>query len=359
MSFNVAFRYDTLSRGKFTPLENSNSYVSGGRDNHSTSYSEGKVSISSFLTGFTCNGKAAVKNGEFWLTEAQDLIRGFYGALEFDEKNIYFRNTTFNLANSSYQLSGSINDYLRQAFADLKIKSAVLDLADLSILFPGTDLPTWGLTGKGKLLISAVGPLAGLKFLTETEIAAGKIKGVPFSDFILQANWQHNLLTVKTCQAKLAGGDLDLSAKIRLEAKRSLEIYEMNASWLKVNIAEFKAKNFTGIFDGYMTMKGSWPEVEAKGRVTAQKINYANYELGPMDASFQYQRHKLSFSGLRVDTKDKLRGSVEFRDKFMQINNLGVDFVKGGSISVRARCRRSQANQWIWRSPAAQCQLKR
>lgn len=310
MSLSLAFRYDTLSRGKFT-----------------------------------CNGTAVVKNSEFWLSEAQDLIRDFSSTLEFDEKNLYFRNTTFKLANSSYQLSGSVNDYPRQAIADLKLKSAAWDLADLSKLFPGADLSTWGLTGKGKLLIAAAGPLAGLKFITDVEIAEGKTKGIPFSGFILQANWQHNLLTVDTCRARLAGGELDISAKIRLAAERSLDIYEMNASWLKVNIAELKVKNFKGMFDGYMTVKGSWPEVEAQGRVMARKISYADYELGPLDTSFQYQQHKLSFSGIREKTKDKLRGSLEFKDKLIQANNLGVDFVKGGSFSVHGKIHTAQNNK--------------
>ncbi len=310
MSLSLAFRYDTLSRGKFT-----------------------------------CNGSAAVKNSEFWLAQVQDPIRDFSGTLEFDEKNLSFRDTTFNLANSSYQFSGSLNDYPRQAAADLKLKSAALDLADLSKLFPGTDLPLWDLTGKGKLLISAAGPLAGLKVIADVDIAAGKIKELPYSGFILQANWQHNLLTVDTCRAKMAGGELDISAKIRLAAEQSLDIYEMNVSWLKVNIAEFKAKNFKGMFDGYMTVKGSWPEVEAQGRVLARKISYADYELGPLDTSFQYQQHKLSFSGVREKTKDKLRGSLEFKDKLMQVNNLGIDFVKGGSLSIHGKIQAAPSNK--------------
>jgi autotransporter translocation and assembly factor TamB len=323
MSVNLDLRYHTLSRDKFTPLESS-------------------ATVPSFLTGFTCQGTATVKEGEFWLARIPDPVREFSCTLQFDEKNLVFRKTAFTLANSSYLVSGSIFDYLNQPAADLKLRSAAFDLSDLSRIFPGTEIPHWNLAGTGKILLSANGPFTGLKINSDLNVGKGRIKEMAFADFRLQGLWQHNLLTVTTCQAKFAGGDLEAAAKIKLGSNIPLEIYALTSSWLHVDLAQLLGKNCTGSMDTYVTVKGIWPELNAKGRVLVNRISLADYALGPFDSTFKYQHQDLSFNGVRLNTKDTLRGVIGFREKLIQISNLGVDFNNGGKINIQGKIQTTQ-----------------
>lgn len=335
MSLNLVLRYHTPRVDKFTPLENP----------APTSTSENAARKTSFLTGFTCQGTAAIKKGEFWLPQIRDPLRDFSCTLEFDEKRLDFRKTAFSLANSSYFVTGSVFDFLQQPAADLKLRSTALDLSDLSRIFPDSDIPSWNLTGQGKLSLAASGPCNGLKIVSELNVAKGQIKGMPLANFKLQTLWQHNLLTINTCQSKLAGGDLTASGKIRLGVKLPLEIYELNASILHVDLAQAIKNNCTGSMDAYINAKGTWPEIDAQGRVMIRRVDVAGYALGPFDASFQYQRHDLAFSGLRLNTKDVFHGLVNFKEKLVQVSTLGVDFANKGKFGIQGKIQTSRDKQ--------------
>ncbi|MDD5757030.1 MAG: hypothetical protein PHR23_07125, partial [bacterium] len=310
MSVNLSLRYDTLSQD-----------------------------------GFSCQGTATLKEAEFKLSRLTDPVRDFSCTLEFDEKNIDVRKSFFTLANSSYLVSGSISDFLRQPVADLKLKAAAFDVADLPRVFSSPALHDLNLAGKGRLTLAITGPLPGLKVVSDLAIAKGYLQGLPLTDLKSQVVWQHNLLSINTCQANLAGGDLAVSAKIKLGADLPLEIYELNASGLHLNLAQLFKNSFSGNMDTYITVKGIWPDVDAQGRVMVKKFSFADYSLGPFDASFQYRQHDLSFSGLRLDTKDTIHGLVGFKEKLMQIDKVGINFANGGILGVQGEIQTSKDKQ--------------
>ncbi len=292
--------------------------------------------------GFSCQGTATLQEAEFKLVRVPDPVRDLSCTLEFDEKNINVRKSFFALANSSYLVSGSISDFLRQPVADLKLKAAAFDLSDLSRIFSSQDLHTLNLAGKGRLTLAITGPLPGIKIISDLAMTKGHLQGSPLKDLKFQAVWQHNLLTINTCQARLAGGDLAVSAKIKLGTDLPLEIYELNASGLHLNLEQLFKNNFSGSMDTYITVKGIWPEVDAQGRIMVKKFSFAGYDLGPGDASFQYRQHNLSFSGLRLNTKDTIRGLVRFKEKLVQIDNLGIAFANGGNLGVQGEIQTSK-----------------
>ncbi|MDD5491297.1 MAG: translocation/assembly module TamB domain-containing protein [bacterium] len=294
---------------------------------------------------FACQGTASIRDGEFWPVSIPDPIRDLSCSLEFDEKNIDFRKTTFILADSSYLVSGSVFDFLRHPVFGLKLRSGDFSLADFPRIFPDLDLRTWNLAGKGKLSVTASGPLNDLKIFSELFIDRGRLKDLPLTGLEFRALWQNDLLQVNTCQAKLAGGDLAVTGKIRLAAKIPLEIEELNASWLHVDMARLGGENITGSMDTYVTGKGTWPEVGAQGRVMVQRISLSNNALGPFDASFKYGHNSLSFSGQRLNTKDKIRGVISFGEKLIQVNDLGIDFAKKGKLSIQGKIQTSRNKQ--------------
>ncbi|MDD5132387.1 MAG: hypothetical protein PHH44_06975, partial [bacterium] len=291
---------------------------------------------------FTCQGKVSIKEGEFWPVGIQDPIRDFSCALEFDEKNIGLRKTVFVLADSSYLASGSVFNFLHQPVVDLKLRSNSLALSDLPRIFPDLAIRTLNLSGQGRLSLAATGPLDDLKINSELTIANGRVKELPLADFKLQALWQNGQLNINTCQAKLAGGDLALTAKIDLGAKIPLEIRELTASCLRLDLTQLAGKNVTGSLDTYITAKGIWPEIDTQGRILVQRVNLSGRDLGPFDASFRYRRKSLSFTGQRLNTSDKLRGTIGFGEKLIQINELGIDFVRGGKFNIQGKIQTSQ-----------------
>ncbi len=307
MSLNLALRYDTISQD-----------------------------------GFSCQGKATLKEGEFKLAGIPDPVRDFSCAVEFNEKNINIRKSSFTLANSAYLVSGSISDFLHQPEADLKLKAAAFDLSDLTRIFPSPDFHAWNLAGKGRLTLAITGPLSGVKIISDLALAKGHWQELPLTGLKFQALWEHNLLTINTCQANLAGGDLVASARIKLGVDLPLEVYELNASSLHLNLGQLFKNNCTGSMDAYITAKGIWPEVETQGRIMARKIAFADYALGPLDASFQYRQHNLTFSGQRLNTKDKISGLIWFKGKMIQIADLGIDFANGGKIGVQGEIQTNQ-----------------